>query len=184
MGAPERDELLYGAWNALKGASWAVFSKIADESDRLAATPAQVACVHFALQSGEPTTPQDLARIMKVTPATVNGFLNNLEEQGLITRSRESEDRRVVYVRPTPKGKAVAQEWGERFRQNLKAVFEPLTDEELRSLATTLARVAPPIVGPPGGFAAVMKHQGSMPLRPTPSQPTPRARGRARTVRR
>ena len=46
-----------------------------------------------------------LAERAGVTPATVTGMLDILEEQGVVTRERSASDRRVVIARLTPEGR-------------------------------------------------------------------------------
>ena len=56
----------------------------------------------------------ELARRMYLHPATVVGIFTRLESHGLIKRTRSKEDRRVVWVELTLKGKnlvAAARKW-------------------------------------------------------------------------
>lgn len=153
-----RDALVMDAWAALKGANVAVLGRVAKEAEKLEATPAQIGLLRMLLEPGAPATPQAIARRLEVTPATVTAALNRLEDAGLLTRVRESDDRRVVHVRVTPKGRALATKWVETFRAHLHASLGHLSDDELRALAGLLTRVGPPIHGPPGGFGALLRH--------------------------
>ena len=58
-----------------------------------------------ALSEAAPLTVSELARRMYLHPATVVGILDRLESNDLIKRTRSKEDRRVVWVELTPKGK-------------------------------------------------------------------------------
>ncbi|HMO01049.1 MAG TPA: MarR family transcriptional regulator, partial [Miltoncostaeaceae bacterium] len=48
-----------------------------------------------------------LAERAGVTPATITGMLDILEEQGIVTRTRSERDRRVVIARLTDEGRAI-----------------------------------------------------------------------------
>ncbi len=48
--------------------------------------------------------PRDIARLSGLSRAAVSSVLNTLERDGLVDRSRESADRRLVTVRLTPDG--------------------------------------------------------------------------------
>lgn len=63
--------------------------------------------VYFAK---EPLTPSMLAALLLQETHSVSGLLNRLEDRDLITRTRDRQDRRVVWVGLTPKGKKVAEE--------------------------------------------------------------------------
>jgi DNA-binding MarR family transcriptional regulator len=58
----------------------------------------------------EPLTPSMLAAILLQETHSVSGLLNRLEDRDLITRTRDRQDRRVVWVGLTAKGKKVAEE--------------------------------------------------------------------------
>jgi MarR family transcriptional regulator, organic hydroperoxide resistance regulator len=57
------------------------------------------------LAKAAPVTVSELARRMYLHPTTVGGVLTRLESHGLIRRTRSKEDRRVVRVELTSKGK-------------------------------------------------------------------------------
>jgi DNA-binding MarR family transcriptional regulator len=52
----------------------------------------------------EQTTPGQLAHRLDLDPAVVTRLLRQLEDAGLVTRTRSSEDGRVSTVEPTPDG--------------------------------------------------------------------------------
>jgi DNA-binding MarR family transcriptional regulator len=66
-----------------------------------------LAMVYFAK---EPLTPSMLAALLLQETHSVSGLLNRLEDRDLITRTRDRQDRRVVWVGLTAKGKKVAEE--------------------------------------------------------------------------
>jgi MarR family transcriptional regulator, organic hydroperoxide resistance regulator len=57
------------------------------------------------LAESAPMVVSELARRMYLHPATVGGILDRLESHDLIKRTRSKEDRRVVWVELTSKGK-------------------------------------------------------------------------------
>ena len=89
-------------------------------------------------------TPRELSGCFHVTPATVTGNLNALEEDGLIERVRTRDDRRVVHVRLTPVGREKVKKWRAAFEGELQEHFASLSDDELHQLASLLARLGPP----------------------------------------
>lgn len=66
-----------------------------------------LAMVYFAK---EPLTPSMLAALLLQETHSVSGLLNRLEDRDLITRTRDRQDRRVVWVGLTQKGRKVAEE--------------------------------------------------------------------------
>ena len=66
-----------------------------------------LALVYFAKES---LTPSMLAALLLQETHSVSGLLNRLEDRDLITRTRDRQDRRVVWVGLTDAGKKVAEE--------------------------------------------------------------------------
>src|SRR5687768_9619129 len=66
-----------------------------------------LALVYFADSS---LTPSMLAALLLQETHSVSGLLNRLEDRDLITRTRDKQDRRVVWVNLTPEGRKVAEE--------------------------------------------------------------------------
>ncbi|MBU4490708.1 MAG: MarR family transcriptional regulator [Actinobacteria bacterium] len=53
-------------------------------------------------------TPGELSKMLSCTPCNVTGIVDRLEQGGLVTRERSDQDRRVVDVALTEKGRALA----------------------------------------------------------------------------
>jgi DNA-binding MarR family transcriptional regulator len=51
----------------------------------------------------------ELSQKMYLHPSTVTGVVDRLEKKGYVSRDRDPEDRRVVMVQLTPKGKRLAK---------------------------------------------------------------------------
>jgi DNA-binding MarR family transcriptional regulator len=85
-----------------------------------------------------------LASVEQVSPPAITKTVTALEGAGLVRRSRSAQDRRVVLVAATAKGRALLER-GRSARVNAVAdLLADLTDTELRTLsraATLIARV-------------------------------------------
>ncbi len=83
-----------------------------------------------------------LAERAGVTPATVTGMLDILEEQGVVTRARSELDRRVVIARLTEEGRRIR----DRRRAEVRRVFEDalatLDPADLAAAPRVLRRLA------------------------------------------
>ncbi len=51
----------------------------------------------------------ELSQKMYLHPSTITGVVDRLEKKGYVSRDRDREDRRVVMVQLTPKGKRLAK---------------------------------------------------------------------------
>ena len=62
-----------------------------------------------AIGTGEPKNMSTVAKLMSVTVGTLTIAINNLEKKGYVSRVRSEEDRRVVLIFLTEKGKRAYQ---------------------------------------------------------------------------
>ncbi len=79
-----------------------------------------------------------LAKITQRQPATLCQQLESMEQAGLVSRSPNEQDRRLVDVSLTTAGSAAAQEAIARRQATADALFGPLTSEDDRA---ALARI-------------------------------------------
>jgi DNA-binding MarR family transcriptional regulator len=72
----------------------------------------------------------------------ITRLLDRMEKQDLITRERQTDDRRVVKARITPKGLEILKALDAPVRERHKRQFEHLTSTQLNSLLELLEAVA------------------------------------------
>jgi DNA-binding MarR family transcriptional regulator len=73
----------------------------------------------------------DLSEKLGLSNSTVSGIIDRLENQGLVERTRSTEDRRVVYVKVTPEFQKNSQERFQVFEKMFEAMMSKATSEEL-----------------------------------------------------
>lgn len=88
-----------------------------------------------------PIETRDIARSQGVTRPTVTSTVSLLEKNGLCTRQTSTEDRRLVLVELTPKGKALIERVFPLFNQGEATIVSGLSEEEQEILATLLRKV-------------------------------------------
>ena len=69
----------------------------------LTLTRAQLKSLFFISNQGS-TNSKELSAALGVTPTNTTGIVDRLVKQGLISRSKDSRDRRMVILRATDKG--------------------------------------------------------------------------------
>ncbi len=97
--------------------------------------------VMFCVWVGGELEPRHIARLSGLSRAAVSSLLNTLERDGLVERSRESDDRRLVTVRLTADGRRRLIAAYERQNQVEQAFFDVLTTGDRRRLAVHLAEL-------------------------------------------
>ena len=87
---------------------------------------------------GGPRTLGDLAAIEQVRPPTMSRLVRELEGAGLVTRTRDAADARVVWVRWTPSGEELLSRGRELRVATLQRQIDALPAAERRTLRTAL----------------------------------------------
>jgi DNA-binding MarR family transcriptional regulator len=90
----------------------------------------------------EDVTPTRLAEELHLSPQTIAGILNRLEERRLVVREKQSSDRRSVRIRITSAGHAAAAMAPPLLRDQFRARLGQLQDWERTQILATLQRVA------------------------------------------
>ena len=96
----------------------------------------------------------DISRRMYVTSANVTGLVDRLEVSGHVTREADSDDRRVLLAKLTPKGQRVLGEVMPAHRAHVLRVMSCLSAKEQSELTELLSRVAE-------RAASVAEHEGN-----------------------
>ncbi|GAA0834426.1 MAG: MarR family transcriptional regulator [Cupriavidus sp.] len=71
---------------------------------------AQQMGILLSLTRGMASTPFEISKLLGIDSGLMTRMLDKLEEKGLLERSRSIDDRRVVNLTLTPKGKHVSEE--------------------------------------------------------------------------
>jgi len=100
----------------------------------------QLKCL-IALNEGGPMAPSQLVPFVMANSSTITGILDRLERKALISRSRTSQDRRMVSITITEAGKALLQNVPFPIQPNTLKVLERLTAQERERIIEALTRL-------------------------------------------
>ena len=94
-----------------------------------------------AIGTGAPKNMTTVARILSVTTGTLTISANCLVKKGYVQRVRSEEDRRVVLVSLTEKGKRAYAHHKKFHDEMIQEVLEGLSDEEQEVLRKSLGNL-------------------------------------------
>jgi len=103
----------------------------------LPVTMAQLKSLFFISNNGN-TNLRKLAEALNVTSTNTTGIIDRLVKQGLVDRSEDPTDRRMLFLCTTAKGEELVTRLRERKRGYLKEVLSRMNDTDLQSLADGL----------------------------------------------
>lgn len=87
---------------------------------------------HLNIQ--EKSRPSDIARYIGLTPPTVTHLCEKLVKKKLIVRSKDEEDRRIIYLTITDAGKEILERANKEGQVLRRDLFEKLTREEQQQM--------------------------------------------------
>lgn len=104
-------------------------------------TVPQLVVIRAIGHEGMPSA-SEVARAVSLSQATVTTILNRLEERGLLTRERSTQDRRRVILQLTEAGSAALREAPLPLQESFSGRFDALPPWEQHQIVSALARVA------------------------------------------
>lgn len=103
-------------------------------------TGPQLVCL-LALQEEAPLTVKRLAQSAYLSPSTVVGIVDRLEEKDLVQRIRSTTDRRSVKISVTEKGQQLLSNAPSPIQESLARALQHLPELEKVSIALALEKV-------------------------------------------
>ena len=106
---PAADHAAPAVADRLHSAAIHLLRRLRLEDDATGLSAARLSALSVVVFGG-PVTLTALARAERVKPPTMTRLVIAMEEEGLLTRTRDTADGRVVRIRATPKGTRILQE--------------------------------------------------------------------------
>jgi DNA-binding MarR family transcriptional regulator len=103
-------------------------------------TGPQLGCL-LAVKENGPLTSGNVAKKIYLSPSTVVGIIDRLEKKGLVVRSRDSKDRRQVYISITPRGEKLVADTPSLMQDVLVKAIAELPELEQVSIAMALEKL-------------------------------------------
>ena len=103
-------------------------------------TGPQLACL-LVVNSHGPLTVSSLARQVYLSPSTIVGILDRLEQKTLVLRKRSSHDRRVVNIEMTETGRNLVDSAPSLLQETLAKALQNLPEKEQVSITGALEKI-------------------------------------------
>lgn len=103
-------------------------------------TGPQLACL-LAINENGPLTSANLARKVYLSPSTVVGIIDRLEEKSLVVRNRDSKDRRQVHISTTTTGQQLVEAAPSLLQDTLSSALVELPEIEQVSITLSLEKL-------------------------------------------
>lgn len=94
-----------------------------------------------AIGMDEPKNMTAIAKELSVTVGTLTIAMNSLVKKGYVVRERGKEDRRVVFISLSEKGRKAYEHHAEFHHEMIQGISEELSTEELNVLVQALTKL-------------------------------------------
>ncbi len=98
--------------------------------------PGSQSRIMYLLEQSGPKKMSELAGSLHITAGAVTTASNQLIEHGYITRFRDKQDRRVVHLELTEKGRTTLKALQSEGREMMRIVFGDISDSDIKRLTT------------------------------------------------
>ena len=88
-----------------------------------------------------PKKVSEIAKSLNVTPGTMTVNIDNLEKKGYVTRTRSEDDKRVVFISLTERGRKAFFHHRDFHKKMIKSAVANLTDDERDALMRCLTKL-------------------------------------------
>jgi DNA-binding MarR family transcriptional regulator len=89
-----------------------------------------------------PHTLKDLAERLSVSAPSMSATVSTLEARGWLTRERDAQDRRIVWIALTEEGRRAYEASQQQVAHRIARLLEPLSEQEREQLAGSLHLLA------------------------------------------
>lgn len=87
------------------------------------------------------TTMSEIAKVLAIQTSSASVLVDRLIRGKMLARSRDEKDRRVVWIRATPKARQVMKRIMNQKRQSIKGIFGGLSERERRQYLAILLKI-------------------------------------------
>ena len=137
------DLVVEGIVDRINGINWRIRKMLDETLERHGLTTGDWKVLCALRWAGEPyqRSAGELARIADLSSGTMTNRLDQLEDAGLVERTRDEADRRTVLVRLTPEGRRLHQAAIGVQAEKEALLGEALPERDKRQLESLLRRV-------------------------------------------
>ncbi len=133
-------EFNHQIWDLLRSISQGIDNTLRVIVDGFGITMVQLR-VLVELKHSDECTIGELSMAMASAPGNASAMCKTLEKEGLVTRTRNPKDERIVLVTLTEEGKRLLKEIEEELSTRCNPVLETFSDEEFKQILSGMAKL-------------------------------------------
>ena len=136
----ENEPVIESIVGAIRRLNRAIYLDASRTSREFGLTRSQSGVLKLLLMLG-PLSSADLSRQLYMTPANMTGIIDRLERKGLVDRTRQSVDRRVVLITLTESGNDLSRRLPDSIERKLVSELMALSPEQMQMLSKAMNQI-------------------------------------------
>ena len=136
----ENEAVIESIVGAIRRLNRAVYLDASRTSREFGLTRSQSGVLKILLMHG-PLSSADLSRKLYMTPSNMTGIIDRLEKKGLVDRTRQPVDRRVVLITLTESGKDISRRLPDSIERKLVSELMELSPEQIQMLSKAMNQI-------------------------------------------
>lgn len=130
--------------NLLHGAQFKqlIENRIAEIREKYGLRKVDIEVMYYLSRCGDRNTSKDIKSDTKITKGHISQSIDRLQKMGLLTFIPDENDRRCVHLQLTAQAESVAGDIAAVWNDLNRIVFEGVTDEEKKVLASVAGKIS------------------------------------------
>lgn len=129
----------FSLWTLIIQARDVLFRAREIELSKYGFTVVEARALYILNELGDQATPAEMSRHLFREHNTITALLNRMQNKGLITKTRDPENKKTWKIRLTEKGKEAYN--NSLIRESIHEAFSVLTEDELDKVLSCLIKV-------------------------------------------
>lgn len=118
-----------------------VKQQIRNDANRVGICVAYFPILRILSLNSEPVNQKDICNMIRLSAPTISLTIRDMERDGLINRTKNPVDSRMVFISLTEEGKKTTKTIREIFNKNNDLMVNALTKEELNSFLSIIEKL-------------------------------------------
>lgn len=132
-----KEENIIGLLNKI---NYIIKSDMIKASKEFGLTPLQLMVLH-CIRENKLVTMSDIARHLGLSKSTTSGIIDRMVKQGYIQRERNTQDKRVIYIKPGIKEKELTDKMIENHSEYVAEVFSKVDEKEKNLIKDSMQKL-------------------------------------------
>ncbi|KOO43445.1 MarR family winged helix-turn-helix transcriptional regulator [Priestia koreensis] len=137
----EKEQLMIDLWRQLLRVNREFKQALQHMNEHTAISNSGIAII-FKLENEEKMKMNEIADYLGITLGSATSMIDKLEKHDIVERTRSKEDRRIVSVQLTERGREVLEKIRQYFTDEAKTIFHSLPEDQIANMLGTVEQIS------------------------------------------